>query len=47
VKSTPLLIENTYMFKLAKNHKFHSQTKHINMKYNLNRYNVEENTIHL
>ena len=33
VHSTPLLIENTFTIKLAKNPKFHDRTKHINIKY--------------
>jgi len=47
VHSTPLLIDNTYAIKLAKNPKFHDQTKHINTKYHLIRHHVEAKTIHL
>eukprot|EP00253_Pinus_taeda_P006689 PITA_06689 len=35
VQSTPLMIDNTSAIKLAKNPKFHDQTKHINTKYHL------------
>ena len=45
--STPLLIDNTFAIKLAKNHKFHVQTKHINTKYHLIRHHVEAKTVHL
>eukprot|EP00253_Pinus_taeda_P010494 PITA_10494 len=47
VQSTPLMIENTSAIKLAKNPKFHDQTKHINTKYHLIRHHVEAKTIHL
>jgi len=47
VHSTPLMIDNTYVIKLAKNPKFHDRTKHINTKYHLIRHHVEANTIHL
>jgi hypothetical protein len=47
VNSTPLLVENTYAIKLAKNPRFHDQTKNINTKYHLIRYHVEAKTIHL
>jgi hypothetical protein len=47
VNSTPLLVDNTFVIKLTKNIKFHDRTKHINTKYHLIRYHVEENTIHL
>ena len=33
--STPLLINNTYAIKLAKNPGFHDRSKHINIKYHL------------
>ena len=33
--STPLLIDNTFAIKLAKNPRFHDRTKHINTKYHL------------
>ena len=42
---TPLLVENTYAIKLAKNPLLYDQTKHINTKYHLIRYHVEEKTI--
>eukprot|EP00253_Pinus_taeda_P004116 PITA_04116 len=35
VQSTPLMIDNTSVIKLAKNPKFHDRTKHINTKYHL------------
>eukprot|EP00253_Pinus_taeda_P005644 PITA_05644 len=35
VQSTPLMIDNTFAIKLAKNPKFHDRTKHINTKYHL------------
>eukprot|EP00253_Pinus_taeda_P014679 PITA_14679 len=38
VQSTPLMIDNTYAIKLAKNPKFHDRTKHINTKYHMNRH---------
>ena len=44
---TPLLVDNTYVIKLAKNPRFHDRIKHINTKYHLIRYHKEENTIHL
>eukprot|EP00253_Pinus_taeda_P002950 PITA_02950 len=47
VQSTPLMIDNTLAIKLAKNPKFHDQTKHINTKYHLIRHRVEAKTIHL
>jgi hypothetical protein len=47
VNFTPLLVENTYAIKLAKNLRFHDRTKHINKKYHLIRYHVEAMTIHL
>jgi hypothetical protein len=41
VNSTPgLLVENTFAIKLAKNLRFHDQTKHIKTKYHLIRYHV-------
>eukprot|EP00253_Pinus_taeda_P018646 PITA_18646 len=47
VQSTPLMIDNTFAIKLAKNPKFHDLTKHINTKYHLIRHHVEAKTIHL
>eukprot|EP00253_Pinus_taeda_P020484 PITA_20484 len=47
VQSTPLMIDNTSAIKLARNPKFHDQTKHINTKYHLIRHHVEAKTIHL
>jgi hypothetical protein len=47
VNSTPLLVDNTFAIKLAKNPRFHDRTKHINTKYHLIRYHVEAKTIHL
>eukprot|EP00253_Pinus_taeda_P035210 PITA_35210 len=47
VQSTPLMIENTSVIKLAKNPKFHDRKKHINAKYHLIRHHVEAKTIHL
>eukprot|EP00253_Pinus_taeda_P020448 PITA_20448 len=47
VQSTPLMIDNTSAIKLAKNPKFHDQTKHINTKYRLIQHHVEAKTIHL
>jgi hypothetical protein len=47
VNSTPLLVNNTYAIKLAKNLIFHDQTKHINTKYHMIRYHVEAKTIYL
>ena len=47
VQSTPLMIENTFAIKLAKNPKFHDQTKHINTKYHMIRHHVEAKKIHL
>ena len=47
VQSTPLMIDNTFAINLAKNPKFHYQTKHINTKYHLIRNHVEAKTIHL
>eukprot|EP00253_Pinus_taeda_P019082 PITA_19082 len=47
VQSTPLMIDNTFATKLAKNPKFHDRTKHINTKYHLIRHHVEAKTIHL
>eukprot|EP00253_Pinus_taeda_P024186 PITA_24186 len=38
---------STSAIKLAKNPKFHDQTKHINTKYHLIRHHVEAKTIHL
>jgi hypothetical protein len=35
VNSTHVLVNNTFAIKLAKNLKFHDQTKHINTKYHL------------
>ena len=45
--STPLLIDNTSAIKLAKNPRFHDQTKHITTKYHLIRHHVEAKTVHL
>jgi hypothetical protein len=36
VNSTPLLVDNNFAIKLAKNPTFHDGTKHINTKYHLN-----------
>eukprot|EP00253_Pinus_taeda_P013473 PITA_13473 len=47
VQSTPLMIDNTFAIKLAKNPKFHDRTKHINKKYHLIRHHVKAKTIHL
>ena len=47
VQLTPLMIDNTSAIKLAKNPKFHDQTKHINTKYHMIRHHVEAKTIHL
>eukprot|EP00253_Pinus_taeda_P013022 PITA_13022 len=47
VQSTPLMIDNTFAIKLAKNPKFHDRTKHINTKYHLIRHHVEAKTINL
>jgi len=47
VDSTPLMIENTFTIKFAKNPKFHDRTKHINTKYHLIQHHVEAKTIHL
>jgi L-rhamnose isomerase len=41
------MIDNTLAIKLAKNPKFHDQTKHINTKYHLIRHHVEAKNIHL
>ena len=43
----PLFVDNTSAIQLAKNPKFHDQTKHINTKYHLIRHHVEAKTIHL
>ena len=47
VQTIPLMIDNTFAMKLAKNPKFHDRTKHINTKYHLIRHHVEAKTIHL
>eukprot|EP00253_Pinus_taeda_P036039 PITA_36039 len=47
VQSTPLMIDNRSAIKLAKNPKFHHQTKHINTKYHLIQHHIEAKTIHL
>jgi hypothetical protein len=47
MNSTPLLVDNSFTIKLAKNLRFHDKTKHINTKYHLIRYQVEAKTIHL
>jgi len=41
------MTDNTFAINLAKNPKFHEQTKHINTKYHLIRHHVEAKTIHL
>lgn len=45
--STPLLVDNNFVIQLAKNPRFHDQTKHINTKYHLIRHHVEVKTLHL
>ena len=45
--SPPLLVDNTFAIKLAKNPRFHDRTKHINKKYHLIQHHVEAKTIHL
>ena len=45
--STPLFVDNNSAIELAKNPKFHDQTKHINTKYHLIQHHVEAKTIHL
>jgi hypothetical protein len=45
VNYTPLLVDNNYATKLAKNPIFHDQTKHIDTKYHLIQYLVEAKTI--
>eukprot|EP00253_Pinus_taeda_P023104 PITA_23104 len=47
VHSTPLMIDNTFIIKLAKNPNFHDRTKHINTKYHLIQHHVEAKTIYL
>eukprot|EP00253_Pinus_taeda_P035612 PITA_35612 len=47
VQLTPLMIDNTLTIKLAKNPKFHDQTKHINTIYHLIQHHIEAKTIHL
>jgi hypothetical protein len=47
VNATPLLIDNTFAIKLAKNPRFHDRTKHINAKYHLIQHHVEAKTISL
>jgi hypothetical protein len=47
MNSTPLLVDNTFAIKLAKNPRFHDQTKHINTNYLVIRYHVEAKTINL
>jgi hypothetical protein len=47
VNSTPLLVDNNFAIKLAKNPRFHDQTNHINTKYHLIQYHIEPKTIHL
>ena len=47
MNSMPLFVDNTSVIQLAKNPKFHDQTKHINTKYHLIRHHVEAKTIHL
>ena len=45
--SMPLFVDNSSTIQLAKNPKFHDQTKHINTNYHLIRHHVEAKTIHL
>jgi hypothetical protein len=40
-------VDNTSAIQLAKIHKFHDRTKHINIKYHLIQHHVEAKTIHL
>eukprot|EP00253_Pinus_taeda_P036323 PITA_36323 len=47
IHSTPIMIENTYAIKLAKNPNFHDRMKNINTKYHLLRHHVEAKKIHL
>jgi hypothetical protein len=47
VNATPLSIDNTSAMMLAKNPRFHHQTKRINTKYHLIRHHVEAKNIHL
>ena len=47
MNATPLLLDDTFAVKLAKNPRFHDQTNQINTKYHLIRYHVEAKTIHL
>jgi len=47
VDATPLLIDNTFAIKLARNPRFHDRTKHINIKYHPIRHHIEAKTIHL
>jgi hypothetical protein len=45
--ATLLLIDNTSTIKLAKNHRFHDRTKHINKMYHFITHHVEANTIQI
>lgn len=45
--STTLFVDNSFAIQLAKNPKFHDQSKHINMKCHLIRHYVETKVIHL
>jgi hypothetical protein len=47
VNATPLLIDNSFTIKLAKNPRFHDRTKYMNTKYCLVRHHVEVKTIPL
>jgi hypothetical protein len=47
VNATPLLLDDTFAVKLAKNPRFHDQTKPINTKYHLIQHHVEAKTIQL
>jgi len=46
VNATPLLIENNFAIKLAKNPRFHDLTNNINTKYHLIQHRVEAKTFH-
>ena len=41
------MIDNTFAIKLAKNYRFHDQTKYINKKYHLIRHHVEAKIVHI
>jgi hypothetical protein len=47
VKYTSLLVSNASPIKLAKNPRFHDQTKKVNTQYHLIQYHVEVKNIHL